>query len=126
MNDKHTATAKPMPQNLLIGRFISYACLFGLLALYTYSALIEDEFVVVLWLVPCASIAIFLPGMIINNHRTYSWLCFAILLHFTVGVNNAMAPNGQFGDYIQIALSTILFISAMMTSRWLQAWQHDA
>jgi uncharacterized membrane protein len=118
-------TAKPMSQNLLIGRAISYACLLGLMALYTYTSLIAEEFVLVIWLIPMLSIAIFLPGMIVNSHRTYNWLCFAILLHFTVGVSNAMAPNGQFGDYIQIALTSILFVSAMMTSRWLQAWQYS-
>ena len=115
----------PIPQYLIVGGALSWAFLLGLILLYAYTALSQEKFSLVLWLLPTASIAIFIPGMLVNSHRTYNWLCFAILPHFTVGVTNAMSPEPYIGDYFQVALSTCLFVSAMMTSRWLQAWQHQ-
>lgn len=116
----------PMPQNLIVGRALSWTFLLGLIALYSYGEFTQEKISMVLWLLPCASIALFIPGMLMNSHRSYNWLCFAILPHFTVGVTNAMSPAAEFGDYIQVALSTCLFVSAMMTSRWLQSWRYPS
>ncbi len=41
----------------------------------------------------------------------------------TLQLTNAMSPQAAWNDYLQTALSVVLFISAMMASRWLKAFQ---
>jgi uncharacterized membrane protein len=113
----------PKPSRLKTGEATSLACVIGLNLLYLTTSLLDEKFVWTLLLIPCLSLLMFVPGMLRQHARTYNWLCFVILMHFTVGVSNAMAPNGAWNDYLQTLLCVILFISAMMTSRWLQAWQ---
>ncbi|AFU98319.1 DUF2069 domain-containing protein [Simiduia agarivorans] len=62
----------------------------------------------------------FVPGMLANHHRTYSWLCFVVLFYFIVGVTNVMSPLADTFGWVLLAASTLLFMAAMMTSRWLQ------
>jgi uncharacterized membrane protein len=59
-----------------------------------------------------------------QRFRTYSWICFVILLYFTWSVVNAMSPFVRWQDILVVALSVIIFISAMMISRWMQYWQY--
>ncbi len=65
-------------------------------------------------------IALFLPGIIKRNPRTYIWLCFFILLYFCEGVINAfLLPMVQ--GWLGLAeslLITALFIAAMYAARW--------
>jgi uncharacterized membrane protein len=65
-------------------------------------------------------LAIFVPGMLARHYRTYSWLCFVVLFYFIVGVTNTMSPLADIYSWITLVSSVVLFIAAMMTSRWLQ------
>ncbi len=109
------------PTQLTLAKRLSQACLLSLILLYSITSWLQTPINWTVWLAPCLSLLIFLPGMIKNHPRSYDWLCFVILIHFTVGVTNAMAPSASWNDYVQVALSVALFISAMMTSRWLKA-----
>ncbi len=93
----------------------------ALIVLYTCTSLMSENILWTVLLMPCLSLAMFLPGMIKDHARSYDWLCFVILIHFTVGVTNVMSPSVEWNDYVQTLLSTALFISAMMASRWQKA-----
>jgi uncharacterized membrane protein len=107
---------------LRVGLLISYLCLFGLFTIYTTNALLNGKLLSVVFIMPCLTLVIFLPGLWQHRHRTYNWLCFVILLHFTVAVTNVMSPSGDLSDILQLTFSSILFVTAMMSSRWLQYW----
>ncbi len=97
--------------------FLSYL---GLLVLFTGLNIWRDSGSWALWLVQTLPLAIFIPGLIKGYFRTYSWICFAILIYFTWSVTNAMSSHAHWSDPVIVALCVSLFISAMMTSRWLQ------
>src|SRR5690554_523184 len=77
-----------------------------------------------LWLVQCFPLLIFIPGLVQQRYRTYSWICFVILPYFTWAVVNVMSPLIRWHDIAVLVLSVIIFITAMMASRWLQYWQY--
>jgi uncharacterized membrane protein len=72
-----------------------------------------------LWLVKILPLLIFIPGIIKKKYRTYSWLCFAILPYF-IWITPLVMGRGSWGDWLLTLLIVILFISSMMTSRWMQ------
>ena len=100
---------------------LSYAALLLLFVVYNITT---DDGSVQLWLVQSLPLMIFIPGILRTTEpqswRTYSWLCFVILIYFTHAVTNCMSPLVNWKDIAQLGLSISLFISAMMTSRWLQ------
>ena len=80
-----------------------------------------------LWLVKLFPLLIFIPGFIKKKYRTYSWLCFAILPYF-VWINPLVMGRGNWSDWVMTLLTVVMFIAAMMTSRWMQqqsylSWQ---
>ncbi|WP_111641271.1 DUF2069 domain-containing protein [Marinimicrobium alkaliphilum] len=73
-----------------------------------------------LWVVQTLPLAVILPGLIRDHYRVYSWLCFIILVYFIWAVTNVMSPVVHVYGYIVLVLSVIVFVGAMMTSRWKQ------
>ncbi len=63
---------------------------------------------------------LFVPGMIRRSHRSFSYLCFVALLYFTVIVTNLFKPDRSWLDAVALAAVVILFVAAMLCSRWLQ------
>ena len=72
-----------------------------------------------LWFVKVIPLLIFVPGFLKLRYRTYSWLCFAILPYF-IWITPLVVGRGSWSDWVLVSLIVIIFISAMMTSRWLQ------
>lgn len=69
-------------------------------------------------------LVIFIPGLIAKVHyRTYSWLCFVLLAYFTAYVVELGSPLRHWTDAVGVTLSVVMFISAMMASRYVQRWQ---
>merc|ERR1711916_414911 len=69
---------------------------------------------------------IFAPGLIQRTqHRTYTWLCFVVLIYFTAFVVEVGSPLRQWTDIIA-ASTAVLFVSAMLTSRYTQHWLFEA
>lgn len=101
--------------------FINYI---GLLILLTAGNILDADGSIKLWLVQCVPLLIFVPGLLQQRFRTYSWICFVILLYFTWSVVNAMSPFMRWQDIVVVILSVTIFISAMMISRWMQYWQY--
>ena len=120
-----TPQAQPPHPSLNAAKRLSQGLVLGLIALYITTSLLDEKILWILLIVPCLSLAIFLPGMFKDHARSYDWLCFVILIHFTVGVTNAMSPNVSWNDYVQTLLTVALFISAMMASRWQKAAQRS-
>ncbi|WP_339897044.1 DUF2069 domain-containing protein [uncultured Gilvimarinus sp.] len=114
------ADVAPLTRRYQQGRLITLACLLSLIALFCFSNLFEPSGSIFRALVQCVPLALFIPGIWIGHHRTYSWLCFVILFYFTAFVVEAMSPFGNLVDYLATALSVILFLAAMMSSRWRQ------
>ncbi len=111
---------------LKLAKRLSQLQVIALIALYISTSALSEKILWTVLLAPCLSLAIFLPGMLQNHARSYDWLCFVILIHFTVGVTNVMSPSSAWNDYVQTLLSSALFISAMMASRWQKASLRNA
>lgn len=66
-----------------------------------------------------------LPGILHKYYRSYSWLCFLMLLYFASYVVQTYAPSRSFIDIIGLILSVGIFICAMFSSRYLQRLQRS-
>lgn|GEM_PF-244774 len=108
---------------LRLARATCHGSYIALLLLFVVYNLTAETGSIKLWLVQSLPLAIFIPGMVQQRYRTYSWMCFVILIYFTHAVGNVMSPLIHWSDIVQLVLSITLFIGAMMTSRWLQYWQ---
>jgi uncharacterized membrane protein len=97
---------------------LSYAAL--LIVLTAWAFTLTQGASVVLWAIVSLPLLILWPGMRKKRHRSYSWLCFVILLYFIKGVEGTMSPAVAWTDVSILALSVVIFIGAMLTSRWLQ------
>lgn len=115
--------AQRIYRKLCVGRALVLASYTGLLLLFSSWNIIDPQGGIKLWLVQCLPLLIFVPGLWQDRQRTYSWLCFVILLYFTWSVTNVMSPLGFWRDWLVLGLSVTLFVAAMMTSRWLQYWR---
>ena len=62
----------------------------------------------------------FLPKLFKRQARAFIWLCFVILVYFIKGVLGAFKPQPDWMDLTLLILSVVIFISAMLTSRWLR------
>lgn len=109
-------------RKLTIGKAIFTASFVALLMLFTSLNIIRTDGGIALWLVQCVPLLIFVPGLLRQRFRSYSWVCFVILPYFTWSVVNSMGPFIRWSDVIVVILSSVIFLSAMMVSRWLQYW----
>lgn len=96
---------------------LAYGLFVLLLVIDSYSA--EDYFWTAL-LLQLTPLLLLLPGMLQQYYRSYSWLCFLILLYFTSYVVQSYASSRSLIDIIGLILSAVIFISAMFNSRHLQ------
>jgi uncharacterized membrane protein len=119
---ENTEQAQRIKRKLSIARALVLATYSGLLLMFTLLTLFKAEPNWPLWIVQVVPLLIFAPGLKRGYHRTYSWLCFVVLLYFTWAVTNTLSPLAYWRDYLAVALTVILFSSAMMASRWRQQW----
>lgn len=126
MNSEPNITMDNAPQlyrKLSVARTLALVSYVSLLVLFSVFNILNPEGSFTLWLLQCVPLMIFIPGLMQQRHRSYSWLCFVILLYFTWSVANVMSPLGLWRDWLVMIFSVVLFVAAMMTSRWLQHWQ---
>lgn len=74
----------------------------------------------------CLPLMVLIPGLLKSNHRTFSWLCFIILLYFILAVMNAMQSLANWLDYVFLVSTVGIFLSAMMSSRWIRASNNES
>lgn len=103
---------------LHLGQWLTHGSYIGFLVLISWQNFALDNGVK-LWLVKVLPLLIFIPGFIKAHYRTYSWLCFAVLPYF-IWLTPLVMGRGSLADWLLIILIVVLFIAAMMTSRWLQ------
>lgn len=77
-----------------------------------------------LLIIAITPLLIFLPGLYREDHRSLVMLCFVSLLYFTVIVTNLYEPDRTLFSISALVAVVLLFIAAMMYSRWLRAKQH--
>ena len=110
-------------KKLRIGRLLVRASYIGLLVLFTLLNLINENGKITLWLLQIIPLLIFIPALLRETHRTYSWLCFVALMYFAAIIPLLMS-RWLWSDWLITLLVSVMFIAAMMTSRWLQYWNY--
>jgi len=116
--------ASVIHRKFLAARMLFLICYAVMLLLFCLLNLFLDQGSFKLLLVQCVPLLIFVPGLVQQRYRTYSWICFVILPYFTWSVVNVMSPLIRWHDIAVLILSVIIFVTAMMASRWLQYWQY--
>lgn len=110
-------------KKLRIGRAIVQICFISLLLLFTLMNILRENGNFKLWLMQIIPLLIFIPALLRETHRTYSWLCFVALMYFAVIIPLLMS-RWLWSDWLITVLVSVMFIAAMMTSRWLQYWNY--
>ncbi len=93
---------------------------YGLLLAALIIGGIKSGTAAVLVVIATAPLALFAPGMLRDNPRTLILLCFVALIYFTAIVANLFEPDRTFYDVIAVVAVSVLFVAAMLLSRWLQ------
>lgn len=93
------------------------------LALFAWQILRADGPLFAILAIQIFPLAIFVPALIKNNPKAYIGVCFIILMYFIKGVEGVFMPTRAWVDIVIIIASVVIFISAMMASRWLQLAQ---
>lgn len=117
------ADALLLKNKLRIGQIIAIGSYAALLLVFTLTNLLQENGSWRTWIVSVVPLLIFIPGLIKQTHRTYSWICFMTLMYFVIIIPLLMS-RWLWSDWIITILVCSLFISAMMTSRWLQYWHY--
>lgn len=109
-------------QKLSIARPIALTAYVLLIVLIIYTESHAEKFNLAVCALKLLPLLILVPGLIRQTFRTYSWLCFVCLVYFTV-IFPVAYTRSLWSDWLITTLVTILFLSSMMTSRWLQYWR---
>lgn len=107
----------------LASTLISYALLLLVIAV---NNIVRADGSIKYWLLQSIPLLIFVPGIIKRHFRTYSWMCFVILIYFIHYADKLSTDPGSIINWLAIALTVVLFNGAMMTSRWMQYWSIDS
>lgn len=110
-------------KKLQIGRMIVRTSYISLLVLFSLLNIINENGKLALWLLQIIPLLIFVPALLRETHRTYSWLCFVALMYFAAIIPLLMS-RWLWSDWLITLLVSAMFIAAMMTSRWLQYWNY--
>lgn len=79
--------------------------------------------VVGIQLIPLLLVA---PGMITGSPRAHAWTCFIVNLYFIQGVLAAIDPARMIYGWLEAIISLILFISALLYTRWGYQYERKA
>lgn len=112
-----------LEKKLRLGQGICNLSYLALLFTLTLNYLLSSDMKLMHLLVAILPLAIFIPALRKPHHRTYSWLCFVLLMYFLFLVPLLMSYWSLMYWVLTLLVST-LFITAMMTSRWLQYWNY--
>jgi len=107
------------------GRFITMAAYAALLLQFTILNVSEDTGSITRWVMQCLPLLLVLPGIIAQRHKSYSWLCFILLMYFTAYVVEIGSPLFTWTDATALSFTVVMFVGAMLTSRWIQHIQYQ-
>ncbi|MDD0974520.1 DUF2069 domain-containing protein [Pseudomonas fontis] len=107
---------------LRLSRALSLAGFFGLIALLTVNNLLFADLhgarpgvILAIELVP---LLLLLPGMLMGSARAHAWTCFVVNVYFIKGVLAAFDPARALFGWVEVAVSLLLFVSALLYVRW--------
>ena len=105
-----------------VAAFIMKFSYFGLLIALTLSTWVwvqeGRQPSVTIWLIRLIPLAIFVSGLWKENLRSIAWLCFVVLLYFVMAVTESMSPFALWINYVELAMTVLLFCSATIFIRW--------
>lgn len=114
----------PLSKKVFYGQVLTFLLYASLILVFVYWAAVRSigfhAGILFLQILPLLAV---LPGMLKKVYRSYSWLCFIVLFYFIFAVQLVLSERRETSDFIFTGLIVLLFISSMMTSRWLQRWQ---
>lgn len=100
---------------------LSYLAIIGFLILNSFQITKDGaplHVIALLAFMPVLPLLLFAPGIWIRRPRSHAWLCFVSLLYFMYGVDQSFLPEHQIVGLGLSVSSIILFVAAMMFSRW--------
>ncbi len=100
----------------------SYGLMLGLLIVTNILSPTLSLKLLVFQLIP---LVILLPGLWRGHHRSYSWLCFVVLIYFTAYSVEVGSSRSEITDWLGLVLSIIMFIGGMLASRWIQHYNYN-
>lgn len=108
-------------------RALSMASVIGLIALLTvhnlWFANLHGARIEVILAIELLPLLVLLPGMWIGSARAHAWTCFLVNIYFIKGVLAAFDPARMLFGCLEVAISLMLFVSALLYVRW--RFQHD-
>lgn len=110
-------------RNLRLAKITAWVAYLGLILSLLCDGLVAGTRPLLL-LIAIIPLLIFLPGLYREDHRSLVMLCFVSLLYFTVIVANLYEPDKTLFSISALVAVILLFITAMMYSRWLRAKQY--
>lgn len=79
--------------------------------------------VMAIQLVPLLLVA---PGIIAGSPRAHAWTCFIVNLYFIQGVLAATDPARMLYGWLEASASVVLFVAALLYTRWGSQYQRKA
>ena len=103
-------------------RVLSLVGLFSLMALLTVNNLwfanLHGARVGVILAIELVPLLLVLPGMLMGSARAHAWTCFVVNLYFIKGVLAAFDPARALLGWLEVGISLVLFVSALLFVRW--------
>ena len=122
---KEIATIKNLETKMRVARLITLLAYAALLMQLSVINITAETGSITRWVMQCLPLLLVLPGIAQQRYKSYSWLCFILLLYFTAYVVEVGSPLFTWTDASGLSFTVIMFIGAMLTSRWLQHWQYQ-
>nr|WP_231390898.1 MULTISPECIES: DUF2069 domain-containing protein [Pseudomonas] len=103
-------------------RVLSLVAFFSLMALLTVNNLwfanLHGARVGVILAIELVPLLLVLPGMLMGSARAHAWTCFVVNLYFIKGVLAAFDPARALLGWLEVGISLVLFVSALLFVRW--------
>ncbi|WP_455893834.1 DUF2069 domain-containing protein [Pseudomonas palmensis] len=103
-------------------RVLSLVAFFSLMALLTVNNLwfanLHGARVGVILAIELVLLLLVLPGMLMGSARAHAWTCFVVNLYFIKGVLAAFDPARALLGWLEVGISLVLFVSALLFVRW--------
>jgi uncharacterized membrane protein len=71
----------------------------------------------VIYFIVIFPLAMFAPGIWVDNMRTQIWMGFVLLLYFASAVFGVTKPNPSLLDIAELTLTVVLFCGSMLYTR---------
>lgn len=115
MNDSSKQTGHPAVMAWRV-TLILYTCL--LLTLTIDHLFLRQTFYLVVWTIQTLPLLLVLPGLLRKTARSGIWLCFMILFHFLVAINQLAVSQHVLFYSAMTGLILSLFTASLLFARW--------